>query len=577
MTTEFIIILVLLFVTAFTEVFIFLRNRKISKELRKIEEDAKYKMHEIRVLNELSEKTEYSLSIESVVETITKYLQDFVEYSSVSYMLVFPEKIILKSYTTAPISRTFLANVKEKMLVFLSETLKVDLSNLLLEEKQWGTVINEESGDKIGSILNVPLQISGKIIGLMTIADKKTRPFKKEEIDSIQRIVNQGTQALSHLQEVVESEKSKLNAMVASMTDGVVMVDMNNSVLVANPAIKKALGFEINYIPSLQELSEKLKDKFDLKDKVDEGIRLEKVFISEEFSLPIGFFKLIVSPVKDRWNMLGCVAVFRDMTKEKELERIKEDFTSMIVHELRSPLDSIKKMVEMMRGSKVEKKKQADCFQMIYSSSSDMLELVNNLLDMAKIEAGKFELRKEKSDIKKVIESRIMFFGTSAKDAKVNLLNIVDKNIPDMVEFDPHTISQVLNNLLSNAIKFTGENGNIIIQALLHQKGKKISDEAKEVGIEWFIDEDIEDIDNSLLVAVTDSGAGINTEQIGKLFNKFSQAKSMFVQKGGTGLGLAITKSIIESHGGIVGVSSIEGRGSTFYFTLPIENFPETK
>jgi signal transduction histidine kinase len=227
-------------------------------------------------------------------------------------------------------------------------------------------------------------------------------------------------------------------------------------------------------------------------------------------------------------------------------------------------------MIEMMRESQIKKAKQAECFQMIYGSSSDMLELVNNLLDIAKIEAGKFDLKKQKSDIKEIIKSRIMFFDISSKDANVKITSQLGKDIPNNVEFDPHTISQVLNNLLSNAIKFNKENGSVVIQALLHKKSASLQKEAKDSGIEWYIKKDITDIPDSLFVAVTNSGAGIAEDQINKLFNKFVQVKTVFTQKGGTGLGLAIAKSIVESHGGVVGAESTEGQGATFYFTLPL-------
>jgi signal transduction histidine kinase len=226
-------------------------------------------------------------------------------------------------------------------------------------------------------------------------------------------------------------------------------------------------------------------------------------------------------------------------------------------------------MTELMRVSEMKKAKLAECFQMIYSNSSDMLELINNLLDIAKIEAGKFELMKQKSDIKKLIESRILFFDIAAKDAKVKLTSCFGKDIPDNVEFDARTISQVLNNLISNAMKFTKENGSVAVQTLLHKNGESLEKEAKDAGIVWFIKKDISDTPDSLVVAVTDNGIGIAPDQINKLFNKFVQAKSTFVQKGGTGLGLAIIKSIVDSHGGVVGVESVEGQGTTFYFTLP--------
>jgi len=404
----------------------------------------------------------------------------------------------------------------------------------------------------------------------VTVASKESGFYKEEEIDILYKISQQATEAVMRLQMVVEQEKSKLNAMVASMADGVIMTDMDFKVLVVNPAARKVAGSENKSDPSIADFTLCLRGKFDLRDKIEESIRLEKVFVSDEISLHSGFFQIIISPVKDRWKSLGCVIVFRDITREKEIQKIKDDFTSMIVHELRSPLDSIKKMIELIRMSEVKKQKQEECFKMIYSSSSDMLSLVNNILDVAKIEAGKFELVKQPSDIKETVKRRISFFDIAAKDAKVELISQFGKDLPDKVEFDPHMISEVLNNLISNAIKFNKENGSIIIQVLVHKNGKSIENEAKDSKINWFIKNDITAIPDSLIVAVTDTGAGIASEQINKLFNKFFQVKSAFAQKGGTGLGLAIIKSIVESHGGVVGAESVEGQGATFYFSLPI-------
>ena len=245
-----------------------------------------------------------------------------------------------------------------------------------------------------------------------------------------------------------------MNSLVSSMTDGVLMTDMDYRLLVVNSAARRAAGLENKADLSVLDFAESLKEKFDLKDKIEESIRLDKVFTSEEFSRNVGFFKVLVSSVRDKYKPLGCVVVFRDITKEKEIEQIKEDFISMIVHELRSPLDSIKKMIELMRAAEMKKAKRQECYQMIHSSSSDMLELVNNLLDMAKIEAGKFELKKQTSNIAEIIKTRVLFFDISAKDAKVKITSQLGAGIPDKVEFDPHTISQVLNNLISNAIKF---------------------------------------------------------------------------------------------------------------------------
>lgn len=573
-----IIISIIIFILAVVAVVVVLQRNKNLKfflakreaDLAKREEETKQKLYEIAILSELSDKMGYSLGAQNVIEIIIGSLKDFIDYSSVSYMMPLPEKLIFRTYLEKPVSSRFVRNVREKMIDSFSALLKEDLKNKTIEENLWGTNINDNSTEEVQSFFTIPLIISGKVTGLICVADARANFYKEKEITAVNKIAEQATTAVTKLQEVVESEKSKLNAMVASMTDGVIMTDMDFRVLVVNPAARKALGFENKNEISISDFDAVLKGKIDLKDKIEESVRLEKFFLSDEIALGNGFFKIAVSPVKDNWKSLGCVAVFRDVTHEKEVAQIKEDFTSMIVHELRSPLDTIKKMIGMLRVSDSVKAKRMECYQMVYSSSSDMLELINNLLDIAKIEAGKFELLKQKSDIEKIIESRILFFGISAKDANVKLESKFGKDIPNDVEFDPHTVSQVLNNLISNAIKFTKENGAIAVQALLHRKGENVADEAKEAKIDWFIKKDFADTPDSLVVAVTDNGVGIAPDQLTKLFNKFTQAKNNFVEKGGTGLGLAITKSIVESHGGIVGAESVEEKGSTFYFTLPI-------
>lgn len=559
------------FVIAVIEIFVFLKNKRVSNELIKMKDDARNRMYEITILNKLSGRMGYPLSARNIIEIIIGSLPDIVDYSAASYMLFLPEKIIFNSYLAEPVSAGFIDEVKEKMLKSASALLNVDFKNFKMEEELRGSPLKEEPEPSVGSFFNIPLTISGEVVGLINVSHAQRNFYGSEEMTVLYKIASRASEAVTRLEELIRLENSKLNAMVASMADGVIMTDINYKIIVANPAARKAAGFENEGNLSIQDFIDGFNGKIDLKDRIEEAVRIEKVFISEELSVGGRFFKVIVSPVTDRsnWRTLGCVVVFRDITKEKEIERIKEDFTSMIVHELRSPLDSIKKMIELMRGSGIKKAKQAECFQMIYGSSSDMLELVNNLLDMAKIEAGKFDLTKQPSDIKEIVRSRISFFDITAKDAKVTISSKFGKVLPSSVSFDPHMISEVLNNLISNAMKFNIENGSVAVQVLFYKEGFGLQKEAKDSGINWFIKKDIFDIPDSLFIAVTNDGAGIAKDQISQLFNKFVQVKSVFAKKGGTGLGLAITKSIIESHGGTVGVESTEGKGATFYFTLP--------
>lgn len=563
----FLIFVVLVLIAGF---FIVKKNRKITIDLANREKEARNKVYEIAILKELGERMGYSLKIQNIVEIIAGSLRQFIDYSTVSYMLLSPEKINFKVHLEKSVSGNFINEVKGKMLNSLSVLLDKDLSQTNIEEVFSGAILNNELNYGVGSMFHIPLIIAGKIEGLLTVADTQVNFYKEEEINILYKIANQAAAAVTRLEEVVKEEESKMNAMVSSMTEGVIMTDTDYRVLVANPAIRKALNLENKKDITIFDLIDKLNGKFDFRGKIEESVAMDKVFVSDEVLLENNYFKIVVSPVKNYGKTLGCVVIFHDITKEKEVEKVKEEFTSMIVHELRSPLDGIKKMIEFMRASEIKKAKQAECFQMIYHSSSDMLELVNNLLDMAKIEAGKFDLIKQKSDIRDVIKSRVMFYEVAARDAKVKISSFVASDVSTKVEFDSHTVSQVLNNLISNALKFNKENGIINIQVLMHKKGQSILKEAEALKIDWFIKSEMLDLPDSLFVAVTNSGAGIAKDQITKLFNKFVQVKTVFAKQGGTGLGLAITKSIIESHGGVVGAESTEGQGATFYFSLPL-------
>jgi signal transduction histidine kinase len=564
------ITIVFLSLVALVEVFVVYKNKKIKQELIQKENELRYQVYETTILAKINDKIDYSLSVQNAIDVIIEFLPDLFDYSAVCYTLLFPERIDFKVHLKKIIGHNFLNDIKSKSLAHLSSIVNKDLSSVEVKQTIWGPEISEEAQEVAGSFFNIPLTISGNIVGVLTVSSNKVNLYGENEIKILNKISEQACGAVTQLQEVVQAENSKLNAMVYSMTDGVVMTDKDYKIMVVNPAAAKAVGLEYKSNLLLSDFVVSLGDKLNIKEKVESSIWLDESFVSDELLLKNGFFKILVLPVKNKDLNIGCVIVFRDINKEKEIERIKEDFTSMIVHELRSPLDTIKKMIEMMRATKMKKQSSQEVLQMIYGSSSDMLELVNNLLNIAKIEAGKFELRKEPSNIKETINSRVVFFEALAQDAKVSIKSQLSPDLPNKIEYDPHTISQVLNNFISNAIKFNKENGQITVQALLHKKQNSLIKEAGEASINWFINKDIQVDQDSLFVAVTNTGLGISDDQIGKLFNKFFQVKTEFAQKGGTGLGLAIAKSIIESHGGMVGVQSTKGQGATFYFTIPI-------
>lgn len=562
--------------------FLHLRNLRLKLLLRKREEDIKKKIYELAILKELGERIGYSLNVQNIVNIIAGSLQQFFEYSAVAYMLLEPKEIIFNIHCRESIPKIFINEVKTKMLQSLSALLNKDLAGIGIKEVISGSIIEEELPELAQSFFNIPLIISERVVGVLTIASKKAGLYKEEDMTLLYKIVNLASQSVTRLQEVVNTEGEKMNAMVESLEDGIVMVDKDYRILVMNLAAKKAVGLEKKEGITILDFSEKLYSKFDIHAKLEESIKLDKMLISDEILLGERFFKIIILPVKNSAlvlkEVLGEIIIFRNITKEKEIARLREDFNAMLVHELRSPLDGIKKMIELIKEEDLYKEKQKydEYMNLIHKSASEMLKLINDLLDSATLEAGKFKIYKIPANIKNIIKDRIKFFEASAKEARIDLVSQLDNNLLQKVNFDEVRISQVLNNLISNALKFTKGGGFITIGALMHRFGNTIIEEAKKAGLEHLFIKSIENLSNvpdSLVVIVADTGIGMSPSELNQLFNKFKQFKIAAPdKKGGTGLGLIIAKGIIETHGGIIGVVSEENIGSTFYFTIPINN-----
>lgn len=554
--------------------------KKKQDEIEKKEETMKRRMYELAILKELGERIGYSLNIQQIIDIITGSLRQFIDYSAVSYMILEPEKIIFKVHLEKSVHRKFVNEIKDRMIKSISALLNKDFSKMRIEEILSGAILVEDTEEPMRSFFNIPLVIHEKVVGILTVAHTVEGLYKEEEMTILYKITNQASQAVTKLQEVVLTEQKKLNAMVESMSEGVIMTDMDYKILVVNPAAKKAMKIEHIKDPGIFDLIDSLEGKFDIRGKLKEALNFDKILEPCEILLKDRFYQVFVSPVKtdlyleNKKEILGGVVIFHDITHKKEMDKIRDDFTSMMVHELRTPLDGIKKMSEFMEKSDIHKDEKIflDYPKLIYGSSSHMLDLVGDLLDIAKIESGKFSVIKEARDIKKTINDRINFFSGAARAVKIILATRFGK-LPEKILFDEKRISQVLNNLISNGLKFTKEKGTVEVQAFTHMKEKNILDEAKNENIKLFLDDENEsfkDLPDSVFIAITDTGSGIKKENINKLFNKFEQLEILSEDKRGTGLGLIIAKGIVESHNGQIGAVSKYGEGSTFYFTLPI-------
>jgi signal transduction histidine kinase len=254
----------------------------------------------------------------------------------------------------------------------------------------------------------------------------------------------------------------------------------------------------------------------------------------------------------DRWPVrdasgtdLGRLVVFRDVTQEREVDRMKSEFVSLVSHELRTPLTSIKGYVALIAdGSTGELSAEQTEFLAIVAEDVDRLvHLVNDLLDVSRIEAGALDVRTEWVDLAVVVRDAAVRFRPGIQSSGQRLVLELPDNLP-AVWADPDAIVRVLLNLISNAHKYTSAGGTITVRVSSNDEG--------------------------LRVEVEDTGIGLSQEDQARLFSKFFRARDpAAASTGGTGLGLVIARGLVEAQGGRLTVASSPGRGSTFAFTLP--------
>ena len=266
--------------------------------------------------------------------------------------------------------------------------------------------------------------------------------------------------------------------------------------------------------------------------------------------------RIIASHFSDEHNnVAGTVYVFDDITNEHEIEQMKSEFVSLVSHELRTPLTSIIGFISLILDGKTGKinQKQHESLSRAHRQSKRLAALINDLLDVSRIEAGRIEMKQEHVQIDRIAKRRIEELRPQADEKAISLFLEAQSNLPRMIA-DADRIGQIFVNLIGNAIKFTPDNGKVTVRISKSLQNGKVTD--------------------GFHVEVVDTGPGIPTEDREKVFDKFQQLGSVYTRKpyGGTGLGLSIAAGIVEAHGGRLWVDTGDnGQGSNFQFFIPLE------
>ena len=516
--------------------------------ISKQEEIEKQKLYQISVLKEIQDKISYSLDVEEVIDIITRSLKNLFPYSTASSIVITEDKIIFKTYVEESVNRFFIEQVKKSMLASISALLPNP--PIFIDEKLSGISLNEANKLPLASFFHIPLIINNKVVGLINVSSTTPNLYKEEAVTILYQITENASNALTRLREVLEAEESKLTSMIGSLADGVFMVDSKNRLLIINEAARKFLNIHRENVTILDILNE-MSGKYDLLGKINESVSSKIAIEEKEVVIGENTFQIFLTPVfnskeQETRVVIGTSILMHNITIEKNLSKIKEDFTNMMVHELRSPLTAIKDSSELMlEENKLKAKERDQLLGIIDSQTKMLLNQIGSILDASKIEAGRFTIQKYPNDLNELINEVVDTFAPQAIKKNIEINSYVPNALPQ-VNFDKIRINQVLNNLVSNSLKFTPPNGKITVFGEINQ--------------------------NCVTVSVSDTGMGISEEDQKDLFSKFYQIRKTphELAKKGTGLGLYIVKGIVEAHGGQVLVKSDVGQGTTISFTLPL-------
>lgn len=373
------------------------------------------------------------------------------------------------------------------------------------------------------------------------------------EMEEQLRIRGAEVEQLQRQNKRVHEEKQRIENIVHNMAEGMVVLDAQGRIVLVNPAAENLLGISKQDVG--RPIREVVKDEHLL--TLTRSIPVNQDSVVEKDIELIGsdestkrVLRTSSAVVEDpNGNTVGMVTMLNDITRQKEVERIKGEFLAGVSHELRTPLVAVEKSVSLMLDSSAGalSPDQQQFLTIAHRNIKRLTLLINDLLDLAKLEAHKVELRRSLGAFDAVVRDAAENFTQWAQTKKISIECIVQPGLPEF-SFDAGKITQVLTNLIGNALKFTPVEGRIAVSA----------------------DMDAERL--NVRVAVEDTGPGLAAADMEKVFEKFYQAKDRPVSDiNGTGIGLAIVKEIVQMHGGRVWAENAQAGGARFIFTLPID------
>jgi two-component system phosphate regulon sensor histidine kinase PhoR len=454
------------------------------------------------------------------------------------------------------------------------------IHNTLLIASLWGLLLSLVLCYGASYVISRPIRAMTSVARDMAGGDFSARAHapSSDELDSLARALNEMSAQLKARIEQITEEKSLLEAVLASATEGILVTDEHGAVLSANAALRGLFqappsspvagrpSIEVVRNPEVQEAIERTLRSG------EETVREVALLGPAERRLEAHF-----TPIRLHGGIIGSVGIFYDVTEMRRMERMRRDFVANVSHELRTPLTAIRGCAETLADGALDDRDAARRFVGTIRSHAERLSaLIDDLLSLSRIESGAQAIRRVSQPILPIVESSVQVVEAAAAQKRIDIQTDVPDGLPD-IPCDGTLIEQALVNLLDNAIKYTPEGGRVRITAKKTQ-----SDEGRTMNAPPLPESPKDEVHRSSFIvhrsggwveiAVEDTGIGIPPEHLPRVFERFyrvDRARSRAL--GGTGLGLSIVKHVAEAHGGSVRAESEVGKGSVFKILLPID------
>jgi PAS domain S-box-containing protein len=541
----------------------------------------------LRILSEVSS----SLDLDRALSRTLALLNDAIGAEQGTIMLLHPEDNMLhyragygyateSSQEMTPMRATASSiklKIGEGLAGWVVKNRQPVMVEDLYQDARW--VVSQSSQHHRSSVV-APLVVGEDVIGAIMVFHRNVGYFTDDALEMVKAIGSQVAIAINNAQlyELIRDQAERLGSMLRSqqveasrqtaileaVADGVLVTDPSNTITFVNPSAEGILSFSAAQIigkplgnfsglfgKSTQTWSSTIHNWSE-----NPGSQHVGETYAEQISMDNGHVVLVhLAPIIWHNEFLGTVSIFRDITHEVEVDRLKSEFVATVSHELRTPMTSIRGYVDilLMGAAGALSENQAHFLEIVKSNTERLNILVNDLLDISRIEAGRVTLSIQSVDIREVADEIVAdTLRRSEEENKVMHISIqADKRLP-RVKADPERIRQIMDNLVDNAYNYTPADGNITIS--LHKENHEIQ------------------------VDVRDSGIGIALELQDRVFERFYRGEDPLVlATPGTGLGLPIVRQLVEMHRGKIWMKSagIPGEGSEFSFTLPVDKNEE--